>query len=257
MTLFEVDAAANRIRSEVDSEAYIIFGSTFDESMNGRMRVSVVTTGMDAIAGHQPVPAKPNVVNAIADFQTQRPSAMTDRDQAASVQAETTENAEPAVASLNEVIKPASVDTPEPEQEVAEAEHVTAMTAVGGGNSISAPVQNDAFIPPAPASRSRMGVRQDTEPAPLAPGGHNVEEVDSEPQRSRPKVASLFASVMGAGRGSRTQKPQVQPEFPREQSAEVAEEGRLGAPSLEERLPSSKQEEDLLDIPAFLRRQAN
>ncbi len=50
MTLFEVDAAANRIREEVDPDANIIFGSTFDESMQGRMRVSVVATGIEAPA---------------------------------------------------------------------------------------------------------------------------------------------------------------------------------------------------------------
>ncbi|MFO1071678.1 MAG: cell division protein FtsZ [Geminicoccaceae bacterium] len=47
MTLYEVDAAANRIREEVDPNANIIFGSTFDDSMQGRMRVSVVATGID------------------------------------------------------------------------------------------------------------------------------------------------------------------------------------------------------------------
>src|SRR3954447_2696431 len=40
MTLFEVDAAATRIREEVDPEANIIFGSTFDPGMKGRVRVS-------------------------------------------------------------------------------------------------------------------------------------------------------------------------------------------------------------------------
>jgi len=48
MTLFEVDEAANRIRDEVDPDANIIFGSTFDSSMDGMMRVSVVATGIDA-----------------------------------------------------------------------------------------------------------------------------------------------------------------------------------------------------------------
>jgi cell division protein FtsZ len=47
MTLYEVDAAANRIREEVDPNANIIFGSTFDDSLQGRMRVSVVATGID------------------------------------------------------------------------------------------------------------------------------------------------------------------------------------------------------------------
>ena len=48
MTLFEVDEACNRIRDEVDPNANIIFGSTFDDRMEGRMRVSVVATGIDA-----------------------------------------------------------------------------------------------------------------------------------------------------------------------------------------------------------------
>ncbi|AIK95571.1 cell division protein FtsZ [Candidatus Odyssella acanthamoebae] len=46
MTLYEVDEAANRIRDEVDPDANIIFGSTFDEKLNGTMRVSVVATGI-------------------------------------------------------------------------------------------------------------------------------------------------------------------------------------------------------------------
>ncbi|XVN41320.1 MAG: cell division protein FtsZ [Rickettsia endosymbiont of Argas persicus] len=49
MTLFEVDSAANRIREEVDnSEANIIFGSTFNPELKGIIRVSVVATGIDA-----------------------------------------------------------------------------------------------------------------------------------------------------------------------------------------------------------------
>ena len=49
MTLFEVDQAANRIREEVDEEADIIFGSAIDESLAGRIRVSVVATGIDTV----------------------------------------------------------------------------------------------------------------------------------------------------------------------------------------------------------------
>ncbi len=50
MTLYEVDEAANRIREEVDPDAHIIFGSTFDESLEGRIRVSCVATGIDSHA---------------------------------------------------------------------------------------------------------------------------------------------------------------------------------------------------------------
>ncbi len=47
MTLFEVDEAASRVREEVDSDANIIFGATFDESLEGIIRVSVVATGIE------------------------------------------------------------------------------------------------------------------------------------------------------------------------------------------------------------------
>ncbi len=57
MTLYEVDQAANEIRAEVDPNANIILGSTFDESLEGRMRVAVVATGIDdeAIVSQQTV----------------------------------------------------------------------------------------------------------------------------------------------------------------------------------------------------------
>jgi cell division protein FtsZ len=49
LTLFEVDDAANRIREEIKNEdAKIIFGSTFNEKLTGKIRVSVVATGIDA-----------------------------------------------------------------------------------------------------------------------------------------------------------------------------------------------------------------
>ena len=46
MTLFEVDEAASRVREEVDSEANIIVGATFDETLGDKVRVSIVASGM-------------------------------------------------------------------------------------------------------------------------------------------------------------------------------------------------------------------
>ena len=57
LTLYEVDEAATRIREEVDHEANIIVGATFDESLDGIIRVSVVATGIDAIPLAMPSPA--------------------------------------------------------------------------------------------------------------------------------------------------------------------------------------------------------
>ena len=63
LTLYEVDEAASRIRQEVDEEANIILGATFDSALDGVVRVSVVATGIDqeAIAQIEPVNVQPRV----------------------------------------------------------------------------------------------------------------------------------------------------------------------------------------------------
>jgi cell division protein FtsZ len=76
LTLFEVDEAATRIREEVDQDANIIVGATFDETLEGIIRVSVVATGIDSVLPHvrskpvtaaaAPAPAAPE--NRLADL---------------------------------------------------------------------------------------------------------------------------------------------------------------------------------------------
>ncbi|MEM8617000.1 MAG: cell division protein FtsZ [Pseudomonadota bacterium] len=56
MTLFELDEAANEIRREVDADANIILGSTFDPELEGRIRVSVVAAGLDRVEAEATVP---------------------------------------------------------------------------------------------------------------------------------------------------------------------------------------------------------
>ena len=58
ITLFEIDEAANRIKEEVDEDANIIFGSSFDESLAGKIRVSIVATGIEGGRAEAPK-AKP------------------------------------------------------------------------------------------------------------------------------------------------------------------------------------------------------
>src|SRR6202522_1159766 len=62
LTLYEVDEAATRIREEVDQDANIIVGATFDETLDGVIRVSVVATGIEQAlisrnTGNAPAPA--------------------------------------------------------------------------------------------------------------------------------------------------------------------------------------------------------
>ncbi len=65
MTLFEVDEAATRISEEVDESANIIVGATFDENLEGVIRVSVVATGIDAVARKSEEPVSQKTIDAV------------------------------------------------------------------------------------------------------------------------------------------------------------------------------------------------
>ena len=67
LTLYEVDEAATRIREEVDQDANIIVGATFDENLEGIIRVSVVATGIDQ-ASPQPTASRRRRRRAIAEL---------------------------------------------------------------------------------------------------------------------------------------------------------------------------------------------
>src|SRR5690606_12920300 len=73
LTLFEVDEAATRIREEVDQDANIILGATFDEELEGVIRVSVVATGIDKSA--EDIAAAPIAIRPAQTKPAVRPAA--------------------------------------------------------------------------------------------------------------------------------------------------------------------------------------
>ena len=86
LTLFEMDEAANRIKEEVDPNAMIKFGSALDPDLGGRMRVSVVATGIDAESmparepveptlRRRPVETDPGIVAAVRGQRRAEPAA--------------------------------------------------------------------------------------------------------------------------------------------------------------------------------------
>ena len=250
MTLFEVDEAANRVRSEVDPDAYIIFGSTFDDTMEGHMRVSVVATGMDAATATRPVPSKLNLVNSVGDTKLPQPT-----DSVAD---------EPAPEPLGTEDEPGldtaaafQVTTDEDSDTGEEKQAPVSPVVVAAARSASAPDAPDVFIPPQPVSRS--GVETRSAPAPFKDAAMKNGSGPSEAEtvRAKPRVSSLFARVTGAGRVSRASKPEVGLEPAAERPVARPQQARLGGLNPEERLPASQPEEEVLDIPAFLRRQAN
>ncbi|MDF2097211.1 cell division protein FtsZ [Aquibaculum arenosum] len=320
MTLFEVDEAANRIREEVDPEANIIFGSTFDESLNGRMRVSVVATGieMEAQAG-QPRPVNLSVVGAGngSPTGTARPAAQAFRPAAQAVgqsavaaratAAPAAAQATAAATAAATAQAPAAIQVSaamaqaRPEEEsLSEPEHdAYESTAYAEPQDEVAEQDGDeAYIPPEPMQVQKRAVPE------AGPAMNEPRHSEQAPERAgqaggfslRNKASSLFTMVTGGSKpaaprpareaaepraqqprqatraepslGVPRQQPQSQQapsqqparqQPARPQAARPQPESRQPNLDLEsqERLHTSKEDEEMLDIPAFLRRQAN
>ena len=113
LTLFEVDQAANRIREEVDEEANVIFGSAVDETLSGRIRVSVVATGIES--QNRAEQSRPKLVAVGGGGAAPAPQPIVRNAPAAAAPA-FMQNAAPAVGS-----NPLRQPSPQPEAAVAQA----------------------------------------------------------------------------------------------------------------------------------------
>ena len=245
MTLFEVDQAANRIREEVADDANIIFGSAVDDNLSGRVRVSVVATGIDtmpvaevqrprlvavgggaaqpmplvASSGMQPAPAMPMGPVQIA---------------AAMPQTST-------VSLMGAPVLPQSPAVAEPEPQayspVQGQAHAPAEMAQSRSRPAAAPPLQQPqrpFVPP----RAGLFTEAPQTAQPVAP-----------PVVPAPPRNSLFGIVTGAIRGRAAPAPVPEP-----QRSEPSLNGHAEpAPTVRQ----AQTEEMGLDIPAFLRRQSS
>jgi cell division protein FtsZ len=289
LTLYEVDEAATRIREEVDPDANIIVGATFDESLEGIIRVSVVATGIDntgrmrdqgpaeaalkelagklrsdsrrivtappapaAVASEPPIPT-PALVSAAASVESAAHAAV-----AAAILPQT---AIDDVSIRPKPMKPSLFDQSEPAPPAAEPPPAT-------------------FVPPAPERIMRAPRMPRIEDLPL-PARAMVEQQgqppEHHPEERRKSLMQRLAAV-GLGRRAEEDAPQAprtarampqyqppnrpSPRQPEGRSEPVSEYAKRAAPQgLDPHgrpLPvNNSPEEDQLDIPAFLRRQAN
>jgi cell division protein FtsZ len=241
LTLFEVDQAANRIREEVDEEANIIFGSAIDETLSGRIRVSVVATGIDSPAQFEH--DRPRLV-AVGGNAMPVPQPIPLPMQAMSLPA----GAMPAAGpTMN--LHPLRQAAPQ-------------MMAMADAMTVTAPmVEAVTGAPPQPPSHPGVvtgGVAQ-ARPVPAASRAGLFAEapvsaaapMPSGAEQSRP---SLFSTVTGAFR-RRQPAPTAQGE-----PAPVRAEPAMQPPRVEQPRASVRQtagDEVGLDIPAFLRRQSS
>ena len=243
LTLFELDEAANRIREEVDADANIIVGSTLDQAMEGRMRVSVVATGIDAAASvaEPPAPRRtlaeplaPKTVEAPAARQPEpAPQPVAEQPAVAQAQAEEEpslfEDLEPARPATDDGLPPPAYQ-PKPQQPaVAEASRPEPGT-------------------PTPEALARL--ERVTGRAPGSMSGHRPGEArfgstraaaPTEESGERPRFGiNTLINRMSGG--------EAQPQSVRQQPP-------VSRPDMQD--PGVQEDHERIEIPAFLRRQAN
>jgi cell division protein FtsZ len=239
MALFEVDQAANRIRAEVVPGANIIFGGTILENMEGRIRVSVVATGMDAEAMQQ---TPPNVAKLSA-FQRQPVQKIEPRPVAAN----------PVHAHMRTLATEMKA-TPAPVEESPKPLSAVESEIFGGEEKQPATqryVIGEDDIPPMPEGirpqpmRAEVRRAPEPEPQPKRRFGLFGGRKDPAPEPRQEPVAQVqrtaaapraTAQVMGRGQDA--------PRNPAPQQ------------TVEDLFPEQKKE-DQFEIPAFLRRQQN
>jgi cell division protein FtsZ len=276
LTLYEVDEAATRIRGEVDQDANIIVGATFDESLEGIIRVSVVATGIDAAgAAQRPTPAETRAAEITSKIRSEA------RRSAERVARETQPAATaPAIADAAQAAVAAAILPATAIEDVA-IRPMPMKPSLFEAPAEEAPVEAPpakTFIPPAaerPVAPVRMP-RIDELPIPAQNEikAQRGELAADHPEKRRMSLMQRLASVgLGGRRDEAPQPPQTahhqpmpMPKRPAQRPAEapVSEYARRPAVAPQGLDPHgrpapvhSPSEDDQLEIPAFLRRQAN
>jgi cell division protein FtsZ len=274
LTLYEVDEAATRIRGEVDQDANIIVGATFDESLEGIIRVSVVATGIDnAGQAQRPTPAEARAAEITSKIrgETRRTAERVAREPQPAPAVADAAHAAVAAAILPAAIEDVSIRPMPMKPSLFEAPQEEVQPE---------PALPKAFIPPA-AERPMAPVRMPRiEDLPL-PAQNEIKAQRGElaadhPEKRRMSLMQRLASV-GLGRKDEAPQPpqtahqpvpvakrpvRPAPRPPEARQEPVSEYARRPAPQgLDPHgrpaAVHSPSEDDQLEIPAFLRRQAN
>ncbi|MDP2063388.1 MAG: cell division protein FtsZ [Phaeovulum sp.] len=281
LTLFELDEAANRIREEVDPEANIIVGSTLDPDMAGQMRVSVVATGIDAAAstGEVPVPRRPlaEPLHRAHTTSAAAPAAAATRPVAAEPAAEPARVAAAASAqgayrtrAEERSLFDAAPAALEPE------DLLDAEAAAEAGHELPPPAYRPQAAAPAAPRDIRTGddAAAFVAPRPRAPGTPSPEalaRLQAAVSRAPAAAQRAAAQPLAASRSAAPAATAEKPRFGINSFLNRMTGG--GDPTAERQTPTMRPqapqqtayddeapadaEQDRIEIPAFLRRQAN
>jgi cell division protein FtsZ len=258
MTLLEVDEAANAIAGEVDADANIIFGAAFDPALDGKIRVSVVATGMEDMAAAKAPPA-----TGAATFDARRPTpayaasrAEPVRHEAARAEAPRQAEAAPIVPTFQSsqptygTAARAPEPRPEPVIHVAEDRALEPIVDPWVEEYESSPRPRTAAETTAPVAQGDLYMDRSADRASQPEPRREEPAYEEYDDRDHRKSGwSLF------GRGKRQPSQPTYP--PSRQTESRMTEMRPTTQAQPAPEPELKQAEDDLEIPSFLRRLAN
>ncbi|WP_127903437.1 cell division protein FtsZ [Solirhodobacter olei] len=290
MTLFELDEAANIIREKVDQDANIIVGSTLDTEMEGMIRVSVVATGIDASHVHRDLPQpRRKMTDAVAQAAEPAPAPA---ETAARVPLQMPPAFAPAAgAPVQE--EPTLFTDPQPEEAMEDEApaFMPRQDAVPSAPPSRAPVAREDLPPPAYRPQPQAQAPQHPAPSHDESAGDFVAPRPRPAGTPSPEAMARLAAAVNRGPGAAAPRapaaaPQQRQQPAAQQRPAAAEKPRFGINSLINRMtghaadpapgaersaavraqpPVTAHEEDQdidpeqerIEIPAFLRRQAN
>ncbi len=280
MTLFEVDEAVNMVREQVDADALIVFGSAFNQDLEGKLRVSVVATGIEGTGGAglpipEPIREKTEPVS---------------QDTADEVSDASEENAAPEVATADDVPDEISeVEVPVEDALAAIQSEMTAETV--GTEDLTLPELASSAEPDTDAEAPTVDLEMDLEKKALEAQGSDqfvadapmmpkepvaaphmaqaepeqayvdeqevVEHREEQPVEEAPQKKSLFQLMTSGLRSQEAdESTTVSPPPASNDAGKTKEAGSLGGVSAEDR-PAPQADKEQLEIPSFLRRQQN
>jgi cell division protein FtsZ len=247
LTLYEVDEAATRIREEVDAEANIILGATFDDSLEGTMRVSVVATGL-AIEQSEHLDDEP----AIEEQAPARPVFGYTGKQPIPVKRPVQPAAMAVAPQVKRAAPPQHAPQPQPVQQHEEVEEEHEEIEVTQQVIHQARAQT-----PSP----RMPQAEDFPPIAQRQIAAQQNRIENIAEHAAKKKRGLFERLAGVGlsrKGDLPSQPEVEARPRQEPRIQASETQRpQAAPVQPSGAAQPAYDDDQLEIPAFLRRQAN
>jgi len=269
MTLFEVDEAATRIREEVDTDANIILGATFDEELEGLIRVSVVATGIDRDASRMETDAPQTVSSARPVSRPAQPAPVAPAQTiTADAVEDTIKLAEAELEQELSIAVPAGQPRAEPDsfqpQSRLFAQTEQPKPPIQSRATPQAAPRQAAESRPQPTAAPKMPRIEDFPPVVQAEAEHRQQLADGatgHDERGPMGLLKRISSSLGRRDDEDAAVSATQPaggEERRPLSAEaslyVPKRGDAEARGQAKSEPQS--EDDQLEIPAFLRRQA-